>query len=83
MAITAKLGTVDSQLNNIELGKGANPLPYKIFSGIYTVVDGKADDTLFLSITYPSYITVDIEIPNPFIESGLIGEEPTTLGQQM
>lgn len=83
MAFTAKLGTVDSQLNNIELGLGATPLPYIIFSGLYTVTTGKYTDTMYLSINYPSYITVEVEIPNPFIESGLIGEEATTLDQQM
>lgn len=83
MAFTAKLGIVDSQLNNIVLGLGSSPLPYVLFSGLYTLVDGKTDDTLYLSITYPSSIKVTVEIPNPFIESSLIGEEPTTLDQQM
>jgi len=75
MAFTAKLGTNLSYLANIELGLGANPTPYFLFSGIYTITPEKTNDTLYLNINYPSFSTITVQIINPFVEMAYIGDQ--------
>lgn len=41
-------------------------------SGIYEMIPGKTDDTLWVS--FDPEATTDVEIPEPYAESGLIGE---------
>lgn len=74
MAFTAKLGTSDSKLANIELGFGATITPHAVYSGIYTLVGGKTHDTLYSNISLPLIQTADVAIPNPFFLTGLIGD---------
>lgn len=41
-------------------------------TGIYTLVPGKTDDTLYVQ-DYTPVTTVDVKIPDPFIKTGFIG----------
>lgn len=74
MPFTGQLGTVNSKPGNIVPGFGASSLPYHLFSGLYTIVDGKPNDTLFLTINYPNFTVINTTIPNPFVETALVSE---------
>lgn len=44
-------------------------------SGMYRLVPGKTHDTLYTTITTPTqFTTIDVAIPNPFIETAPLGE---------
>lgn len=74
MAFTAQLGTATSYPDNIELGLGAGITPFNKYSGLYKLTPGKTNDTLYSNINYPQVETLIVKIPDPFIESGLIGD---------
>lgn len=73
MAFTAILGIAASEPGNVVPGLGASANNFVTFSGLYTLVPTKSSDTVFTSINYPSYTTAVLNIPNPYIETGLIG----------
>jgi hypothetical protein len=74
MAFTAQLGTVDSYPANIELGFGSAVVPHNIYSGIYTLVAGKRNDTLYTLINLPQIITNILKIPNPFLATAFVAD---------
>ena len=70
MAFTAKLGTNESYLSNIELGFGATPTPRAHYTGLYFISLNKANDTVYSNIDTGA--TEQRAIPNPFIETSLL-----------
>lgn len=74
MAVTAKFGISDSQFNNVEFGLGSSGVPFNKYSGVYTLTANKTNDTLYSNINYPEVETQTVAIPNPYIQTGLVGD---------